>query len=472
MACVIAAPASGSGKTLLSLVLLAWARSQQLNIQPFKVGPDYLDPQLLSATSGNPCRNLDPILCGEHWVKRSFHGFGGHAHLSLVEGVMGLFDGAGVSEEGSTASVARLLNLPVVLVVDASGQAASIAALVKGFRDHDKRINLAGVVLNKVNSRRHRSLLQEILESIGIKVLGFLPKDAELELPKRHLGLAPAHELENSTLRLKAWSAIAEAHLDLKSFLFLLKAPTPDEDPIQSILDKAQIPPLKQPPIPVAVANDQAFHFRYPETKELLEAIGIKILPWKPLNNEVIPSEAEGLILPGGFPEQHALRLSQSTRSLQSLQGFFGERPIYAECGGMLLLGKSITDLEGHSHLMSGLLPFEARKGNLNVGYRTLRSSVDGLIVRSGEQLKGHEFHRWQISREAPYQGMQSMHALWQVEGWKTKPREEGWSNQTLHASWAHIHWASSTTICSRWLDALVTGMKSRAGDSKVKSIQ
>ncbi|HJN35237.1 MAG: cobyrinate a,c-diamide synthase [Prochlorococcus sp.] len=457
MACVIAAPSSGSGKTLLSLLLSAWARCRKLKLQPFKVGPDYLDPQLLSAAAGRPCRNLDPVLCGPDWVQRSFHGFGGSADLALVEGVMGLFDGVGVSEQGSTAAVACLLQLPVVLVVDGSGQAASLAALVKGFRDHDPRIQLAGVVLNRVSSPRHRDLLTEVLEGIGIKLLGCLPRDAQLDLPSRHLGLAPAHELADQTPRLKAWCALAEAHLDLESFRTLLRAPTAGEDPIKGILPEAQRKGAQQRPIPVAVAEDEAFHFRYPETRELLDAMGMPVVAWRPLDNEAIPSAAGGLMLPGGFPEQHASRLSQCSRSLESIRNWYGQRPIYAECGGLLLLGRSLTDLQGEPHAMAGVLPFEASKGNLQVGYRTLSSAADGLVLRQGDRLSGHEFHRWQLNRDVPGQEQPSLQALWQVDGWRTRPRAEGWGNQTIHASWVHLHWASCTTICCRWRAALET---------------
>ena len=195
MAVVIAAPSSGSGKTLLSLVLLAWARCRGRTIQPFKVGPDYLDPQLLGATAGRSCRNLDLTLCGEAWVRRAFHGYARDTDLALVEGVMGLFDGVGCSQDGSTAAVTQQLNLPVVLVVDASGQAASLAAVVKGFRDHDPRLRFAGVVLNRVRSERHQHLLREVLASIDMPLLGCLPQHPALDLPSRHLGLAPAHEL-------------------------------------------------------------------------------------------------------------------------------------------------------------------------------------------------------------------------------------------------------------------------------------
>ncbi|HJN33553.1 MAG TPA: cobyrinate a,c-diamide synthase, partial [Prochlorococcus sp.] len=380
MACVIAAPASGTGKTLLSLTLTAWARSRDLSLQPFKVGPDYLDPQQLTVASGRPCRNLDLLLCGPDWVRNSFHGFGASADLALVEGVMGLFDGVGTSQKGSTAAVARHLELPVVLVVDASGQAGSLAALVKGFRDHDPKLTLAGVVLNRVNSNRHKELLKEVLSGIEVKVLGCLPRDPELSLPSRHLGLAPAHELEELEARLEAWSALAETHLDLTSFKTLLRAPTSARDPILALLGDKRIQSPQQLR-PVAVAQDDAFHFRYPETKECLEALGMPVLPWKPLEDEPLPAQAKGVILPGGFPEQHAERLSQCARSMQELRAWYGRRPIYAECGGMLLLGESLTDLDGCSHPMAGLLPFQAKKGTLKVGYRTLKAIKDGLIV-------------------------------------------------------------------------------------------
>ena len=195
MPCLIAAPASGSGKTLVSLALTALARRRGRSIQTFKVGPDYLDPQLLSGASGRPCRNLDPLLCGESWVQRSFAEHGSKADLAVVEGVMGLFDGRGPSSEGSSAHVAALLKLPVVLVVEASRQAGSVAALVRGFRDHQPGLRLAGVVLNGVGSPRHHALLAEALAGIAMPLLGALPRHESMELPSRHLGLLPAHEL-------------------------------------------------------------------------------------------------------------------------------------------------------------------------------------------------------------------------------------------------------------------------------------
>ncbi|WP_392350187.1 cobyrinate a,c-diamide synthase [Parasynechococcus sp.] len=450
MAVVITAPASGSGKTLVSLALLAWARQQGHSIQGFKVGPDYLDPQLITAVSGQPCRNLDICLCGESWVERAFHGYGGGNDFALVEGVMGLFDGVGNSEEGSTAAVARQLGLPVVLVVDAGGQAASLAALVRGFRDHDPDLTLAGVILNRVSTDRHRQLLEDVLERIQVPVLGCLPRCDALALPSRHLGLAPAHELGQADLRIRRWADLAAEHLNLKALLPLLRAPEMGEDPLKHIEPDHH----KRPDRPVAVAGDAAFHFRYPETGELLERLGMPLLPWSPLANEAIPNEACGLILPGGFPEQHAEELSTCRTSLKSLRDFSTQRPTYAECGGMLLLGRQLSDLNGRPHAMAGLLDFSARRGRLQVGYRTLRPLRDGLLTRRGDQLQGHEFHRWELDT-APQNPDTS---LWEIEGWRSQGRAEGWTHPKLHASWVHLHWASCSTICSRWDDALGTG--------------
>lgn len=454
MACLIAAPCSGSGKTLFSLSLIAWARRQHLSLQPFKVGPDYLDPQLLAAAAGRPCRNLDLPLCGGRWVRQSFHAHGGRADLALVEGVMGLFDGVGSGSEGSSAAVARELDLPVVLVVDAGGQAQSLAALVRGFQRHEPRVQLAGVVLNRISSDRHRELLAEVLRSIDVPLLGALPKDLNLDLPCRHLGLAPAHEIQRFSSRLAAWAVLAERHLNMPALRTLLQAPRGGIDPLQAQLQST--PQLQiRTPLPVAVAQDAAFHFRYPEMQEALEILGMPVLPWSPLANETLPDEAVGLVLPGGFPEQHAAALSHCDRSLAAIRHWFGRRPLYAECGGMLLLGHSLTDLEGTAHAMAGMLPFAACRGRLQVGYRQLTVVDNSLLLRRGESLMGHEFHRWQLQPTAGDQPVGSEDRLWQVEGWRTERREEGWKRINVHASWVHLHWGGSWTIPCRWRDAL-----------------
>ena len=467
MPCLIAAPSSGSGKTLLSLCLLALARQRGLRPQPFKVGPDYLDPQLLSQVSGLACRNLDLQLCGPEWVRRCFRWHGCRADVVLVEGVMGLFDGVGPTSVASSAAVAHLLELPVVLVVEASRQAASLAALVRGFRDHGPPpVRLAGVVLNRVGSARHRALLAEVLAGLGVPLLGVLPSDSALVLPSRHLGLLPPHELGDLQQRQAQWAALAARHLDLERLwpLLLPPAPPPEPlDPIQWCLQGlgprkplAQKPRSHEPqswepwpggsplrePLPIAVASDAAFHFRYPEAGELLAALGLQPIPWSPLADEPLPIGSRALLLPGGYPELHAGQLAASRRSLEALRSAARRGlPIVAECGGLLLLGRHLSDPQGQPHAMAGLLPFSARRGPLSLGYRQATASGDGLLVRPAERFWAHEFHRWQLEPVVSAPG------LWQVEGWGVPATAEGWTTRTLHASWLHLHWAGCPVI-------------------------
>ncbi len=448
MPCLIAAPASGSGKTLVSLALTALARRRGLSIQTFKVGPDYLDPQLLSAASDRPCRNLDPLLCGEAWVQQSFEQHGSGANLALVEGVMGLFDGRGPSSEGSSAHVAQLLHLPVVLVVEASRQSGSVAALVRGFRDHQSGLQMAGVVLNGVGSERHHALLAEALASIAMPLLGALPRHNSLELPSRHLGLLPAHELKDLAERQGAWADLAERHLNLEKLWPLLAAPIANAENAEH--PQALAKPAGPTKARIAIASDAAFHFRYPEAEELLAGHGVDVQSWSPLADEPLPPGSQAIVLPGGYPELHAEQLATSQRSLQELQRAQREGvPIYAECGGLLLLGQHLSDAEGNAHAMAGLLPFSAQRGALSLGYRTATALQNGLVLQPGEQVCGHEFHRWQL--QGP---MAETEQLWQLEGWGSPARPEGWSRPTLHASWLHLHWGGCPFIPQRLAEA------------------
>ncbi len=443
MACVISSTSSNSGKTLLSLLLISWLKSTNKTVQTFKAGPDYLDPQQLTAVSKKACRNLDLILSGESWVKEHFNHFGGLTDYSFVEGVMGLFDGVGSSSKGSTAELAKALNLPVVLIVDARGKAASLAALIKGFREHDKKLKIAGVVINKVQTTRHEKILFEVLDQINIKSLGSLPSCKDLYLPARHLGLAPAHEILDLETKVKKWASIATEYLDIESFRKLLLPPE-SKNKATKLYQKKESGLIQ----PIAIAEDEAFHFRYQETKELLEENGMPTINWKPLENEQIPKEAKGLIIPGGFPEQHAIQLSNSKISLNSIKMFSKKYPIYAECGGMMLLGKSIFDLEGREHSMAGILPFKAKKGSLKIGYREAISKNKSPITTPGNKIIGHEFHRWEIINES-YNS--NINKLWDIKGWNIEIKNEGFCNQLIHASWIHLHWSSSPFILENW---------------------
>jgi len=435
-------------------MLAALARSRGQRLQPFKVGPDYLDPQLLGRVAGTACRNLDPLLCGETWVQRCFAWHGARADLALVEGVMGLFDGRGPTAEGSSAAVAALLDLPVVLVVEASRQAGSLAALVRGFRDHGPpQVRLAGVVLNRVNSPRHRALLSEALAAIDVPLLGVLPTDAALDLPSRHLGLLPAAELEDLEERLVRWSVLAQSHLDLERLWPLLAPPqaSAGEEPITALLRRlaGPQPPPHRSPLPVAIAADRAFHFSYPEAAEVLAALGLEPHPWSPLADEPLPPGCRAVVLPGGYPELWAAELAQADRALASLrQAVAAGLPLLAECGGLLLLGQQLADAAGRWHPMAGVLPFAAARGALSLGYRQARCRVDGLLTRAGESWSGHEFHRWQLQLRPPGSGAVAAQAgLWQLEGWGSPRQEEGWTAANVHASWLHLHWAGCPEI-------------------------
>jgi len=449
MACVISATSSNSGKTLVSLLLISWFKSISKTVQTFKVGPDYLDPQQLAAVSNKACRNLDLILSGEQWVKESFNHFGGLSDFSLVEGVMGLFDGVGSSSKGSTAELAKVLGLPIILIVDARGKAASLAALIKGFKEHDKELNIAGIVLNNVQTHRHEKILLEVLNHINIKSLGCLPKIKDLHLPTRHLGLAPVHEINDLEIKMGRWASIANNYLDIESFKSLLLPPKSHDCEIKYLQKKES-----RLVHPIAIAEDSAFHFRYQETKELLERNGMPTITWKPLENKQIPKEAKGLIIPGGFPEQHAKQLSNSKISLNSIKIFANKFPIYAECGGMMLLGKSIFDLEGREHKMAGILPFKSKKGALKIGYREAITQNKSPITNPGNKLIGHEFHRWEIINES-YNS--TINPLWDLKGWDIEIKNEGFCNHLIHASWIHLHWASSPMVIDNWKKSIMS---------------
>ncbi|MYC50453.1 MAG: cobyrinate a,c-diamide synthase [Synechococcus sp. SB0662_bin_14] len=471
MGLIIAAPGSGSGKTLLSLCLTAALRQRGLTMQTFKVGPDYLDPQLLTAISGRPCRNLDPLLCGEPWLQAAFHHWGRTTDGCLVEGVMGLYDGLGPSQEGSTALLARLLSLPLLFVVDAARQGASIRALVAGFRGQAPELPWCGVVLNGVGSLRHQHLLTAALEPTGLPVLGSLPRSQAMALPSRHLGLLPPAEIHHFQGRCDQLAALAERHLALGRLLPQLQASrgAPGPSPFLAA-SPTHAPPRPRPaaaPAPLlAVAQDQAFCFLYPEQREWLEHCGAQTQAWSPLADQPLPEGTAGLVLPGGYPELHGATLGQATRSLRALQAAHDRGlPIYAECGGMLLLLRTLHDPDNRPWPMAGILPGIARRGTLQLGYRRALACGASPVVRPHEQVTGHEFHHWQwatepaddprhISGTVSAKDGGALQPLWQLSGWGVPTRSEGLAHDTLHASWLHLHWSGQPQVPHRLVAA------------------
>ena len=464
MACIIASTSSNSGKTFLSILLASWGQTIGRKIQTFKVGPDYLDSQHLSAITNIPCRNLDLILCKKDWVENNFNKYSSIADFVLVEGVMGLFDGIGNTESGSTADVAKHLGLPIVLTVDSQGQAASLAPLVKGFRDHDTEIEIAGVVVNNVNSSRHKDLLEDVLSRINIKLLGCLPRKSLLSITNKNLGLTPPHEIDNMPKLIQEWADMAKNNLDLRKFESLMQAPREsklilkDNIYLNKRLDKKRN-------YPIAIAKDKAFHFHYPETTEVLEQMGMPILEWRPTEDETIPSEAKGLIIPGGFPEEYAKELSTCKNTFKSLNDSYGKIPIYAECGGMLLLGEKLRDENNIDYSMAGILPINAKKGSLKIGYRELICNQKNLIAKKGDKIIAHEFHRWNLTTDIEERlrinssnliKKPILNRAWTARGWRCNAKKEGWSTRFILASWMHLHWASNRNILNNWANSVI----------------
>jgi len=454
MSCVISSPSSDSGKTTLSLLISCWAFSKGIKIQTFKVGPDYLDQQQLSSIGQPICRNLDIFLSGEEWVQENFFKYALKCQFSLIEGAMGLFDGLGATSYSSTANVAKLLDTPIIFIVNARGQVASLLATLRGFRDFDNGLSIKGVIFNNVNSERHKKLIREVFKNEYIEILGFLPSDPRITVNKANLGLISPMDSERK-IDVDYFASFAEKHLETISLSKFLKSPQ-KKILNTSISKEFKIDKRK----PIAIAEDKIFHFQYPETKEFLHEIGIPLISWSIFHNEEIPKEASSLIIPGGFPEKYANHISDSDKSLISLREFRKRGFIYAECGGMMILGDLIKDIHGKNHKMSGILPFKSKKGNLSVGYRYIRGLKDTPIIKQNQSIRGHEFHYWEIEgssskfelKRAGHQN--SISSPWEIKSWETEFKNEGWSDKKLHASWIHLHLPSCPEVAKNFLDA------------------
>lgn len=382
---VVAAPASGSGKTMATLALLRAFRNQGWRVASAKVGPDYIDPRFHEAASARPCMNLDLWAMGAEMCRSILHSLAHDADLVIVEGVMGLFDGP-QDAKGSTADLAEILGLPIVLVVDASHQAQSIAALIHGFRTYRNEVDIAGVILNRVASDRHQVLLHEAIEPLGIPVFGALPKQTQLAWPSRHLGLVQAQE--NQALETFIASAAASA-AECVSLSGLAGLGAVSGKYPQAV----SLPPPAQR---IAVAQDEAFSFMYPHMLAGWRRAGAEIMPFSPLANDAPAADTDIIILPGGYPELHAGRLAANEIFLAGLKS--SQAAIYGECGGYMVLGEALIDEHGTLHKMAGLLPlttsFAHRK--LQLGYRALKP-LSGPWTKP---LRGHEFHYSAIVHE------------------------------------------------------------------------
>ena len=462
---VIAAPASGCGKTTVACGLMAALRARGLAVSGHKVGPDYIDPGYHALATGRPPRNLDPFLCGEDLIAPLFrHGAAG-AQVAVIEGVMGLFDGVDEGGQGgsggrvvppsggspggrppgdnadfgSTAHVARLVRAPVVLVVDAARAGRSVAALAAGFAGFDPRTPVAGVILNRVASDRHERLLRDALGGTGLPVYGAIRRTEGILTPSRHLGLIPAAEREATARQaMRAMGDLIAAQCDLDALLALARGAPALPGPAWAPPEPAN--PASPAPV-VAVAAGAAFTFGYTEQAELLAAAGARVAPFDPLRDEDLPDQTAGLILGGGFPEVHAAGLS-ANRRLRERVAALAERgaPVAAECAGLLYLARTLDDLP-----MCGVLDVRAAMTpKLTLGYRQAVAVTDSVLARAGDVLRGHEFHR---TAAVPPAGDQP---AWQLGSGTL----EGHVARSVIASYLHTHWAGHPAAAARFTAA------------------
>lgn len=459
---VIAAPSSGSGKTTVATGLMAAFSERGLAVSPHKAGPDYIDPGYHALATGRPGRNLDAFMCGPDLVAPLFaHGAAG-CDLAVIEGVMGLYDGAaGRGELASTAQVAKLLRAPVVLVVDASSQSRSVAALVHGFASFDPQVRLGGVILNKVGSDRHEVMLREALEEAGMPVLGVLRRAPQVAAPSRHLGLVPVAERRRDAVASVA--ALAEQvrqGCDLEALMALARTAPPlacEAWAPDGLKDAAQrhitAPPAFEPRGPgrspgggapvIAVAGGAAFTFSYAEHAELLTAAGTEVVTFDPLRDEALPEGTTGLVIGGGFPEVYAPELSANEPLRKAVAAFAAAGgPLAAECAGLLYLARS---LDGKP--MCGVLDADARMSErLTLGYREAVAVSDSVLAAAGTRLRGHEFHRTVIE---PGAGASPAWGFTHPER-----RVEGFVADGVHASYLHTHWAAEPSVAVRFAEA------------------
>ncbi|MHB9144472.1 MAG: cobyrinate a,c-diamide synthase [Symbiobacteriia bacterium] len=476
---VVAAAQSGAGKTTVATGLMAAFTSRGLRVQPYKVGPDYIDPTYHTAATGRPSRNLDSWMFGEDALRALAARSMRDADLALIEGVMGLYDGSGAtSEAGSTAQVARCLAAPVLLVLDARGMARTAVALIQGLQAFDPALRLAGVVFNNVGSESHYQLLCEVVRTYvdGVEPVGYLPKQASIHMPERHLGLVPSYEQSQVAAYLSSLADLVSRTIDLDAVLRLARSsgPLPEPEVPQApvaqsrtepgavpepgaipeptaILEPAAVPEPARP-VRIGLARDEAFHFYYEDGLDVLRSLGAELVAFSPLRDGALLPDLDALYLGGGFPEVYRRELADNA-SLRLAVGraIAADMPVYAECGGLMFLAEAIVDGDGLEWPMVGAIPVKARMQQrlASLGYVTAVAQGETLLARPGETLTGHEFH-WSVLDQRP-PGWEPAYLATTRRG-GTRP--EGFRRRRLLASYVHVHFAAQPAAAARFVAA------------------
>ena len=450
---VLAGTHSGVGKTTLATGLMAALKKRERPIQGYKVGPDYIDPSYHTAATGLPSRNLDRWLLGDHLP--SVFAQSAKGSWAVIEGVMGMYDGmSGTAGFGSTADVAKLLQAPIILIVDASSMSRSVAALVHGFASFDPQVNLQGVILNRVKSSAQEKILREALSDLQIPVLGVLPKEGSLHLPERHLGLVPVGEGGLLEGFIETLSQLITNHVDLEQVESIMLG-APDFKELTHSKTKAVPISTRQTThetkLRLGLAWDEAFLFYYQDALDLAERLNFEITPFSPLHDHALPKDLDGIFIGGGFPELHLDRLSANSSFLDSMRAYAASgKPVYAECGGYMYLGRSITDFEGREVPLVGLIPMKAEmtKRLQGIGYRRGVFREDNFLGPRGTTVQGHEFHYSRVSFENEYS------PAYELFKGDQSDKMEGYARDNIVASYLHLHFSGHQELLEHWLSS------------------
>jgi cobyrinic acid a,c-diamide synthase len=447
----IAGTHSGVGKTTLTLGLLAALRRRGLAVQPFKCGPDYIDPGHHRQACGVASRNLDTWMMGEAGVRETYARAASQADVAIIEGVMGLFDGASPDRlEGSSAHVCQRLDIPVILVVNAKAMARSIAPLVKGFAEFEPGVRVVGVIANNVSTESHARTLVGALAASGLPpLLGCLPPKPEWRLPERHLGLISDTEAGIGADWFQALADGVEQHIDIDQLLRLCETNRPSSSPPLSPVTSPRAPSA----VRLGIARDAAFHFYYEDNLDRLRDAGAELIPFSPLTDAALPADLDGLYIGGGFPEMFARTLADNMAMRASVRAFAATGPVYAECGGLMYLGRTLTDGEGRSWDMCGALPVHTGMGARvqRLGYVEATTLAAGPLGPQGTVLRGHEFHWSSVVREEA-----SLPCAYAARFVRTgEIRETGLAAGHVWASYLHFHFASQPAAAQHWVSHL-----------------
>lgn len=470
---VIGAVHSNSGKTVLALGIMEALRRRGVSIQPFKAGPDYIDPGHHSALLGIPSYNLDTWMMGTAGVKKTFNEKAViNRRTAVVEGVMGLYDGRdGLSEEGSSAHLAKVLDLPVLLVVDSSGLARSAGALIKGFETYDSAVDLRWVVFNKVGSQRHATaLIDSISDDSSVRVLGCIPKDAALKMPARHLGLVTSDDIGRGQWQavVECAALLVEEHLDLDGLCASLNMRSVSKSASggRSGLSRGPVAACELPgsspsKVRIAVARDKAFCFYYEENLDILRECGAEIVFFSPLKDKRLPPDIGGIYLGGGYPELYARRLEANASMRDAVKAASDNGlAVFAECGGLMYLGGKIEEVSGRASSMSGVFPWTTKmlKKRKALGYREVAVLSGCPMLKKGGKVRGHEFHYSEVLGVPP-----GAKRPFSIKG--AKPAEkEGFVYKKTLATYVHLHFASNTEFAKGFVRLCATGKKGSVG--------